>query len=118
MRKIKINNLKVHANHGCMNEETLIGGDYLINISLEYDFSLCAQTDNLEDTVDYVRIANLAKEEMKITKKLIETVVEKIVEKIKHVSEKINFISVSIQKINPPIDNNVESIEIIREYRK
>ena len=30
---VKVENLKIFANHGCMAEESIIGSDYIVNIN-------------------------------------------------------------------------------------
>ena len=53
---ISVSGIRVFAHHGCMSEERLIGSDYIVNEGA--DLSISANTDRLEDTVDYVNKSN------------------------------------------------------------
>ncbi|MFN0033355.1 MAG: dihydroneopterin aldolase, partial [Flavobacteriales bacterium] len=66
MSNIKLNNIRIHANHGCWPEEEIIGGDYVVDVSLDLDFSEAAKTDDLSKTIDYVRVSEIAHEQMAI----------------------------------------------------
>ena len=66
MGTIKIRNIRVYAYHGCLIEEGKIGSDYRVDLTVKADLSKSAQTDNLSDTVDYVHLNKIVKEEIKI----------------------------------------------------
>ena len=51
---IKVEDIKLYAYHGCMEEEGLIGGHYSVDVLIETDFSSAAEKDDLNKTVDYV----------------------------------------------------------------
>lgn len=111
---IKVNNIRVYAHHGCLPEETKIGGHYRVNVVLTCDFSEAAQTDDLSKTIDYVWVNKVVEEEMAIPSKLIEHVGQRIVSRLTEDHRIIN-ISVEIIKLSPPIDGDVESVAIIIE---
>ena len=51
--KIYLRNVRFHAYHGVLEQENTVGNDYLINLSLEYDFTRAMQTDELSGTINY-----------------------------------------------------------------
>ena len=51
---IKVENIRVFAHHGCLNEETKIGSDYRVDLEVKANLNKSAKTDDLNDTVDYV----------------------------------------------------------------
>ena len=79
---IKVENIKLYAFHGCLNEEALIGSDYRIDVTVTADLSKSSQTDDLNDTVDYVLLNKIVKEEMAIRSKLLEEVGQRILDRI------------------------------------
>ncbi len=113
MGTIKVENIKVYAFHGCLNEEALIGSDYSVNITVKADLSKSSQTDDLNDTVDYVLLNKIVVEEMSVRSKLLETVVQRILDRVFKESLLVNFTEVSVSKINPPIGGNVEKVTIV-----
>lgn len=112
---IEVNGIKVYAFHGCLEEEAKIGGNYMIDISLETNFTEAALTDELIKTVDYVVINKIVADEMAIRSKLIEHVGYRIFLRIKKEVENVDKLRVKIIKICPPINGDVENVAIIIE---
>jgi len=112
---IEVNGIKVYAFHGCLPEEGKIGGHYMVDISLQTDFSEAAISDELIKTVDYVDINKIVKEEMAIRSKLIEHVGKRIFDRVKKSVANVDKLRVKVIKICPPIDGDVENVAIIIE---
>ena len=100
---INIKGIRLYAFHGCMQEESKIGSEYEINISVKLDLEMASKTDSLKDTVDYVVLNQIVKEQMSIRSKLLETVVRRIGNEILRVYPKIITLQVAVTKLNPPI---------------
>ena len=118
MGRILLKNIHIYAYHGCMIEEKKIGSDYIVNLTVNADLSLSSVTDKLEDTVDYVTLLAIVKKEMSIRSKLLENVVDRIVNQIFNTFLKVNKITVSVSKINPPIGGNVEEVCVEKEVKR
>jgi len=115
MGKIKLQNVRIYAYHGCLIEEGHIGSDYRVDLVVHTDLSKSAKTDNLSDTVDYVFLNKIIEEEMAIRSKLLETVADRILHRILEESTMVTKAKVVISKINPPIEGDVEMVSIIME---
>lgn len=105
--------MKVYGYHGCLPEEAKIGTQYQIDIDVEFDFEKAAHSDNLEETVDYVIIAKIVKEEMAIRANLIENVVKRIHSAIKKEYPKTGLITVKLSKYNPPAEAELHSVSVM-----
>lgn len=112
---IEVNGIKLYAYHGCLEEEGLIGGNYVVDIHLSTNFMSAAVSDNLSETIDYVDINRIVAEEMGVRSKLIEHVGKRIIDRIKSDCLGVNSIRVKITKICPPINGDVENVAIIIE---
>ena len=88
MGKIYLKNIRLYAYHGCMAEEEKIGSDYVVNLKVKTDLKVSSITDNLEDTVDYVSLNSIIKEEMKKRANLLENVANRIVEFPSHIKHR------------------------------
>ena len=116
---IKVENIRVFANHGCLREETAIGSDYRIDLEVKADLKTSAQSDALEDTVDYVFLNKVVRDEMATPSKLLETVAQRILTRIFKEDKMVTKATVSVSKINPPIGGDVEMVTIkMAERRK
>ncbi len=113
MGKIQVNNIKLYAYHGCLEEEAKIGSWYRVDVEVEADLSKSSQTDELLDTVDYVHLNHVVKEEMAIRSKLLEEVAKRILNRFFIELDMVNKATVSVAKINPPIGGNVQEVVVI-----
>lgn len=119
MGKIKVKNIRVYAHHGCLPEETSIGSEYLVNVHITANLKKASNSDDLVDTVDYVHINQIVKEEMKIPSKLLEHVCKRIINRIFLEIPIVKTAEVLVSKINPPIGGDVEKVTVVlKEKRK
>lgn len=107
--KIIIRDLRLHAYHGVLPQERIVGQDYTINISAEYDISRAAETDDLTHAVNYASVCNIVVEEMKEPSKLLENVAMRIAKRVINEFKEIRQIDIQIMKNNPPIGFDCES---------
>ena len=100
--------------HGCLDEESKIGSEYRIDLKVYGDLSNSAKTDKLSDTIDYVHLNKIVKEEMAIRSKLLESVAERILNRIMEELIMVQKAKVDVSKINPPIGGNVAMVTVSR----
>ena len=112
---IKVENIRVFSNHGCLDEETKIGSDYRIDLEVKADLKKSSKSDDLKDTVDYVLLNQIVKEEMAIPSKLLETVARRIMQRVFKESKMVSKAYISVSKLNPPIGGDVEMVTIKME---
>ena len=118
MGKIFLKNIRLYAYHGCMDEEEKIGSDYIVNLTVAADLERCSKSDRLLDTVDYVALHNIVKEEMKIRSKLLEHVAERILLRVMKEHASVKKAAVMVSKRNPPIGGNVEEVAVKRVLKR
>jgi len=109
---IKVENIRVYAYHGCLKEETQIGSNYRVDLKVKANLQTSATTDKLMDTVDYVLLNRIVKEEMSKPSYLLETVARRILNRIFNEDALVKKATVWIGKINPPIGGDVECVTI------
>jgi len=113
IQQIEVKGISCYAYHGCLPEETKIGGNYIVDILLESDFSLAIKSDELQHTVCYSDIYAIVKREMNISSKLIEHVAGRIFKSISTELKNIIYLSVKVTKMSPPIKGTVESCSVV-----
>lgn len=109
---IKVENIRVFAYHGCLKEETKIGSDYRVDLEVKANLQASAKTDKLNDTVDYVFLNRIIKEEMEKPSHLLETVAKRILNRIFNEDKLVKKATVWVSKLNPPIGGDVERVTI------
>jgi len=115
---IKVENIRVFAHHGCLEEETIIGSNYRVDVSVRANLDKSAQTDALSDTVDYVTLNAIVVEEMASPSKLLETVVQRIISRIFKMCFEVEWAWVSVSKLTPPIGGDVEKVTVVLEQNR
>ena len=112
LHQIDVHGIRIYANHGCMQEEAVIGSNYEVNISVWADLSASAASDHLNDTVDYVALNAIAKEEMAVRAKLLEVVCQRMIDLIMNEHPSVKKARVNVAKLNPPINGDVERVAL------
>ena len=110
--KVHVNNIKVYAYHGCLDEESIIGSEYRVDAVVGVKNTLSHQNDDLNQTVDYSLVTQIVVEEMSTRSKLIETVAARIIKRIHNECAHSEHVSLTVTKINPPIEGDVETVSV------
>jgi len=118
MGTIKLQNIRTFSYHGCLEEEAKIGSDYRVDLEIKTDLRKSSQTDELNDTVDYVLLNAIVVEEMSVRSKLLEHVASRIITRIFKEIPEVSRILLGVSKLNPPIGGDVAAVTIeMEEYR-
>jgi len=112
MVEICLKNVRCYCFHGCLKEESIIGSEYLVNLWAKGALGKASLTDKIDDAIDYVFLNKVVVEEMSIPSKLLETVAERILNRVLNEDNRIQKITVSVSKICPPINGDVESVAV------
>ena len=118
MGKIKLQNIRVYAHHGCLSQETIIGSEYSVNIGVNADLKQAAASDVLKQTIDYVHLNHIVKEEMQTPSKLLEHVAQRIIDRIFNEITMAKKVNVAVSKVNPPIGGDVAAVTVILSQKR
>ena len=111
MGLITVEGVRVFAYHGHLPEEAVLGGHFIVNIWVEADTAEVEKTDDLNHTVDYVKIIDIVKEQMAIRADMIEVPAKRIVDAILPLN-KVQKVIVEVEKVLPPIDASFDKISV------
>ena len=111
MALISVEGIRIFAYHGHLPEEKKLGGHFIVSVWVTADTSEVEKTDDLNDTVDYVKIIEIVKEQMAIRSDMIEHPARRIVDAILPI-QKVKKVKVEVEKINPPIDATFDKISV------
>lgn len=101
---------------GCLEQEKMISQRYLVTVAMDIDHIKAAETDLLEDTVDYSEVFEIAKAVISTeSMNLIEHAAGRIAEEIKLRFDGIDKVSVTVSKPDAPIDGVFETMEVTVE---
>lgn len=114
MGLITVEGVRVFAYHGHLPEEAILGGHFIVNVWVTADTSEVETSDDLNDTVDYVKIIEIVKEQMAIRSDMIEVPAKRIVDAILSIN-RVQKVKVEVEKIQPPIDATFDKISVTTE---
>ena len=100
---VTLNDVRFHAFHGVLPQETAVGADFVVNLRLGYDISRAMQTDDVGDTLNYAEVYELVKHQMDVPSKLLEHVAGRIVDAVRKAYPAITSIDLELAKLNPPM---------------
>lgn len=118
MDKIQLKNIRVYSQHGCLEEEAIIGSDYQVDLTVKADLSNAVSSDRLSDTVDYVHLNRIVKEEMNKRSKLIEHVADRVLSRVFKEFSMIEKAKIRVAKINPPIGGDVAEVAVVLSRKR
>lgn len=109
---IAIKEMEFYAFHGVDPTEQKIGRNFQVDISFELDFEKAAIEDKLEETADYGVLYEIAKNDMAVTERLLETVVRRIAWRVKNKYPKAKNLKVLIRKMAPIVGGKTGHAEV------
>ena len=108
---ISLNNVRFRAYHGVHPEERQKGNDFVVNMQVSY-VPDSGTILSLDDTIDYANLFEIINSTMQQPVDLLETLVQKIAQNTYKQYSQIKEVSVSVEKLNPPIDKFSGSVEV------
>lgn len=101
--EISLTDLSFHSHHGVMAQETKVGNEFHVFVTVRIPYTDDIAADNLDATVNYAILHSIVAEEMSRPRKLLEAVAASIAGRIKGVWPGCLGGNVKICKSTPPI---------------
>jgi len=111
---LKIENIKLWARVGVLDEERELGQLFILDIFLWADFEKCTVNDDIKKTIDYSKLVQIIKDQ---SKKIYCFTIEKYSNSILEIinSEfKLSKIKIILTKCKPPIVGFDGKVSIVR----
>ncbi|NOZ36395.1 MAG: dihydroneopterin aldolase [Chlorobi bacterium] len=109
---IEIEGMEFYAYHGHYKEEQIVGNMFLIDLKIETDCRKAAESDNIEDAVNYQTAYKIIKEEMKKKSNLLENIAGRIIDALYEKLENMKSVSLKLSKMNPPMGGKIKKVSI------
>lgn len=113
MGLIQIEDMEFYSFHGHFREERIVGNKFLVNLTIETDMKVAAESDNLKDAVNYQRAYELVKQQMEIKSYLLENIAGRILDALYSEMKGIQKATVKVSKLNPPMGGKISSVSVI-----
>ena len=116
--KIFVNDIRLYAYHGVMEQERIVGGWFRVSVEAETHEDKSVQTDELADTVSYADLAQVVREEMGVTSHLVEHVAGRIGQRLLKDYPTLLSATVRVTKENPPLGLTCQGAGVEVKYEK
>ncbi|HSZ24990.1 MAG TPA: dihydroneopterin aldolase [Cytophagaceae bacterium] len=110
--EIVLEGLEFYAYHGVYEQEQKIGNRFSVDIKILFDYIFQQGIEDLGKTVNYEKLYQCAREEMKTPSKLLETLAANIIERIFETHGNVVSVEVSVSKYNPPVGGRCERAKV------
>jgi dihydroneopterin aldolase len=110
--------MEFHAYHGCLTEEKTYGNRFMVDVAFDFDASVAAKSDALDDTLPYTEVYDVVRQEMNIPSNLIEHVCNRIADRLLYSFPQIMRAEVKVSKFNPPMMGKMHSVAILMQKER
>jgi 7,8-dihydroneopterin aldolase/epimerase/oxygenase len=104
---IRLEGASFYAYHGVFEEENSLGNLFLVDIELSYSFKKAMLYDELDGTVDYVKLYEIISFRMSKPVKLLEHVAHLIIKDATEAFTEIQTLAITIKKQQPAVGGQV-----------
>jgi dihydroneopterin aldolase len=115
---VALHGAEFFAYHGFYPEEQKIGNHFIVDIEVEFTPVADVNEDDLNNTVNYEWLYDMVCEEMKLTKKLIETVAQSIIDQTLQQYPFADRVQLTLKKLNPLVGAKTQYSSVTLSYRK
>ena len=105
--RIKIDKMRLHAYHGVLPQERTVGNDFAVSVEMRINYD---GSDLLNASVSYADVAATVRREMKVPSALIEHAAARIAKAIIREYTPVAWCRVTVAKLTPPMDAEVEQV--------
>ena len=112
---IELENMEFQAFHGCYPLEQVVGNRFLVNVTIEADLSLAAESDDVADTINYLHVYETVREQMAVKSHILEHVARRIIDSIYSRFPPTRRVRVKVSKMAPPLGGKIERVSVSLE---
>lgn len=103
--------LRFFAYHGVHKEEAVLGNEFEVDAFIEQEAPEEPITA-IDDTINYVAVYDLLKEEMQVRQALLETCVMRLADRVFQLFPRIEKVTITLRKLTPPIEGFVGKVGV------
>ena len=109
---IRIEQMEFYSYHGHYEEERIVGNRFLVDLTMETDCGAAADSDRLQDALDYQKAYELVRDEMKEKSFLLENIARRILDTLFKNFDSLERAEVKVSKLNPPMGGKIRAVSV------
>lgn len=100
---ISLNDVRLYAFHGVLEQERRVGGEYSVSLRVHYNIGQAMESDDVAHTLNYAELLEVVKREMEVPSNLLEHVAGRIGKAVFSAFPQTESIELTVTKLNPPM---------------
>ena len=113
MATIRLTGLRARGYHGVLTSERVAGQVFLVDLDLDVDITQAADTDDVEQTVNYAEVAAVVEALITgVPVYLIETLAVRIADAVLEQFSRVQGVTVTVNKPQAPIPSDFENVAV------
>lgn len=112
MGRIEIEGMHFYAYHGHFKAEQIVGNAFNVDLILETNCDKAAESDVLNDALNYQAVYEIVQKEMQQKSRLLENVAKRILDALYFSFPFIEKVTVKVSKLNPPMGGQIEKVSV------
>lgn len=113
MGLIEIEGMEFYAYHGHYKEEQVVGNKFVVHLSIKTNLSKAAESDCLNDVLNYQTAYDIVNNEMRGVSCLLENIAGRILSALyKSFGKQIEEARVKVSKLNPSMGGKIDRVSI------
>jgi 7,8-dihydroneopterin aldolase/epimerase/oxygenase len=109
---IEIEGMEFYAYHGHYEEERIVGNRFLLDLKIEADCEIAANSDNIKDALNYQVAYKIIREQMLQKSHLLENIAQRILNALYENMHGIKKATIKVRKMNPPMGGQIKSVSV------
>ena len=114
---LELEGMEFHSFHGVLEREKVAGNLFVVDFRGVLDMRAAAQSDALEDALNYAEIYDVIAAEMAIQSDLLEHVAGRIVKALAAKFPQLESFSIRVSKRRPPVNGVVQWSRITLNHK-
>ncbi len=111
--RIHLKNMVFYGYHGALAAENSLGQRFFIDLVLTLDISEAARSDDLDATVDYVKVHAICREIMEHERvKLLETLANRVLDRVLAACPRVSVAEIIIKKPSVPMGGVLDYVAV------
>lgn len=104
--------MEFRASHGCYELEKVVGNRFIVDVDIDADVGSAAQNDDVTQSVNYLTIYEIVREQMKTPSNILENVAKRIIDAIYSRFPECLKVTAKVSKLAPPLGGKIDRVSV------
>ena len=113
--RITLHRMEFRALHGCYELERRVGNRFTVDLEITAELGDAAREDDVEQTVNYLTVYEVVREQMGRTQRTLERVAANVIDALYASFGQVRRVRCTVAKLAPPLGGKIEKVSVTLE---